>query len=375
MDIKVPIAVFISSFFYFASVISSNADVYVSDSLGLTLPSLYYAAEAGEIKTIDLNGGEAGIEYEIRLNSSDSTFKDVRFAICNIDELPKYISNQTSNCKIRSFTGETNFNHSVETDKKDVLVIDNRASHFSTKRVYVEMYANVFLTEVQKSEVELGLQNTLNVVHEFFDVKEFDLNLIPCGSINAYSAKDDGDIYMCSELLFDTETKGIRNAFAGIFMHELGHTLLNLWNDPNFDNELTADNFAAAAMIISENFESQYDTEESEDVSSEDVIRDLIKFFESISNISQEAQAAFLGDQHPLSIQRINNFKSILTSPKKTAERWTNSIYPHLTVAALESIIETPHIGADIDLAKSILSRKKACGTVELSKCVITLRE
>ena len=177
MDIKVPIAVFISSFFYFASVISSNADVYVSDSLGLTLPSLYYAAEAGEIKTIDLNGGEAGIEYEIRLNSSDSTFKDVRFAICNIDELPKYISNQTSNCKIRSFTGETNFNHSVETDKKDVLVIDNRASHFSTKRVYVEMYANVFLTEIQKSEVELGLQNTLNVVHEFFDVKEFDLNL------------------------------------------------------------------------------------------------------------------------------------------------------------------------------------------------------
>ena len=349
----------------------AQAEVYVSEKLSFKLPSALYQIAAGTMHPIELSGGDTGIEYQIVMNSSGSTFADIRLAVCNNSQHLNYISGVTRACSNKDFTGTIQFSHKVKAGEKDILIIDNSSALITSKKVLVDIYANISLSTNQKQDIEVGLRKTLAGIHEFFDVDEFDLSLLPCGQSNAFSSTDDGDITMCSELLFDTEKKGLKNAFTGIFAHELGHTLLNLWGDPHYDNELAADNFAAAVLLISENFEYQDLDESEEDVSAEEVIGDMIKYFESIGNTSREAQAALLGGQHPLSIQRVNNFKKILLFPKKTAEKWTSEIYPHLTIVALESIIQQPHIGANFELAKTLLESKKACGSVPLDKCII----
>ncbi len=350
---------------------SSQAEVYVSEKLGFKLPSALYQIAAGTMHPIELNGGDTGIEYQIVMNSSGSTFDDVRLAVCKNSQHLNYISGVTRACSNKDFTGAIQFTHKVKAGEKSILIIDNSSALITSKKVLVDIYANLSLSSNQKQEIEVSLRTALDGIHEFFEVDKFDLSLLPCGQSNAFSSTDDGDITMCSELLFDTETKGLKNAFTGIFSHELGHTLLNLWGDPHYDNELAADNFAAALLLIGENFEYESLDESQEDASAEEVIRDMIKYFESIENTSLEAQAALLGSQHPLSIQRINNFKKILLFPKKTAEKWTSEIYPHLTVVALKSIIQQPHVGADVEFAKILLERKKACGSVSLEKCII----
>lgn len=354
---------------YFIVVFSAQAEVHVSDKFGFKFPTSSYEVAPRSMQPIELTGGDAGIQYQITMNANESTFDDVNLSFCDTSNLNNVVNGITSGCVHKNFIGATSFTYSVKTGDTVIIFINNSAGRFTSKKVLVDIYATVFVLPSQKQEIKNSLQSSLDDIQKFFEVDMFDLSLSSCGQSNAYSGAG-GDITMCTELLFDTQTKNIKNAFAGIFAHELGHSLPMLWKDPHFDNELAADNFAAAILFIGESFEYQSSNQNEETPSAVEIIVDTIKYFETIGNTSIEAQAALLGGQHPLSVQRINNFKKIIYSPREFTEKWTNKLYPHLTVIALENIIRKPHIGADIKLAKTLLVRKKACGSISLRECI-----
>jgi len=354
-----------------AAPITTYSEVYVSDKFGSIPPPISINVKAGQILPLPLRVAKLNAEIRISVNSTQSSFDDVKLLVCNTAAKDKYLSGLTASCQNRSFSSQTNFILNVKGGEEYWLVFDNKGSLFTSKQITMQTYVLVDIAEEKRKEISKGLEKGLDNIFRYIESDEFDLNIVPCGVSNAFSTRDGGHVTMCSELLSDVTQKNIPHAFTGVFMHELGHTFLNLWGSPNFANEKTADEFAVALMFISENFPSPEGTTDDE-VSPEEVVRDLIKYFESISNLSRETQAAMLGDQHALSIQRVNNFKSILVTPKSFIKRWNSEIYPHLTVVALQSIVEMPHVGADIELAKDLLAQKKACGSVVLSKCRIS---
>jgi len=350
----------------------SSSEVYVSDKFGSLNPPESLTIKARATIPLQLRISDYSAEITIGVNSTHPTFKDVKLLVCDRDNKDRHMASLTDNCQNRSFSDRTQFTLSVESGQEYWLVFDNKGSLFTSRQVTISTYVLVDIGEEKRTEISTALEKTLDALFTYIESDEFDLNIIPCGTPNAFSTRDGGHVTMCSELITDTTQKKIPHAFGGILMHELGHTFLNLWGSPHYANETTADEFAAALLFIGHSFPPLEQTDE-DDVTPEQVIRDLIKYFESISNLPREIQAAMLGDQHALSIQRINNFKSILTTPKSFVERWNSEIYPHLTVAALEGIVKDPHVGADLILAKRLLTQKKACGSVALATCKITM--
>ena len=334
------------------------AGVFVSDKLGMNLPVQTKTVMAGNKQALALwNGVGLVAELTVKVDARQSIFKDIKVVICNDSQAKLYMTGSAAVCEVFNIDSYKEIKTTGFATGGTWLIVDNGASLFTSKTVSISTYGLFDIPESQKSEMISGLETGFKDFYRDVNVEEFDLNVVPCQMSNAFSTTDGGHITMCSELIFDAGAKGVPLAVSGILAHELGHTLLNLWGSPHFANEKAADEFAAAFMFISESFPVTK-IKDQESPSAESIIRDLIKYFQSTANLSQEAQAALFGDQHPLSIQRVNNLENILISPRLFIERWTGEIYPNLTNSGLEAIIANPHVGANVELAKQILSER-----------------
>lgn len=355
----------------FVFVPNTFGQVYISDKFGYISPNGFIDVPAGIIKGLPLpSHPEGNSEITIRIHSNDSLFKDLHMLLCDEEQKELVFANRGNTCKMIKVNDVGEVSVSAEKSEQLWLLIDNRESWFTSKTISFDLYTITDIDPAMHRELTTSFEQGLEEIRHYFHVPAFDINLLPCGMSNAFSTRDGGHITICTELIFDSIQKSIPYASTGILAHEMGHTFPNLWGSPHFDNELAADNFAAAILFITANFPPLYN-EEVETPEPEEIIRQLKRYFESISNLSIETQAAALGGQHPLSIQRINNLNSILIEPKQFVLRWTSEIYPHLTIAGLESILKSPHIGADLELAASLLQKRRACGSVELAKCLI----
>lgn len=339
---------------------SAFADVYVSQQVGAIGPSIVLDANAGKMAETTFGPFLEGARVRVQLDARNSSYKDFKILTCPLSEATKYMSKLSARCRTFNFDSIGELTLEAPPNTPMTLILDNTNSLLTSKRVTVSSHLLINTSEEMQNSMKTGLGQALDYMRHYISSKPFNISIAPCGSPNAFSVTDGGDITLCTELIFDSNEKGLKHAVSGIFAHELGHTYPNLWGSPHYANEKAADEFAVALIFVTENFPPLEGVEIPEDdkATPEEVINDLIAYFESISNISQEAQAAMLGNQHPLTVQRINRLRRILSSPQYFVERWVTEIYPHLTVPALKSIIESPHIGANIELAKKLLAEK-----------------
>lgn len=349
-----------------------SAEVYIADEIGMVVPQETVVVDPGNILAvpiIQINRVEAHHKFSFQTEASIFTEFDV--LICENVEKRIVMSGGRGRCIRKRFDGRGFAEFTVPPGEKWWLLFDNGSALLNSRIVTFSGHVSFEHIPEAMELFEVALNALLTDIQHYFEVDEFDLNLVSCGSPNAFSMIEGGHLYLCTELFFDTIQKEIPYALSGILAHEMGHTLPNLWGSPHFANEKAADEFAVAFLFITQNFETLSDIESDDDVTPQQVIRELIRYFEGLSDISNETRAALLGDQHPLSIQRINSLKSILRSPKPFIQRWNKEIYPHLKIPALQSIIDEPHVGADLQLAKSLLKKRQACGSVSLDKCQI----
>jgi len=350
--------------------LSAFADVYVSSQVGAVGPSIVLDASAGQMAETTFGPFPEGARVRVQLDARKSSYKDFRILTCPRSEAKKYISKLSARCRTFNFDSVGELMLEAPPNTPMTLILDNTSALLTSKRIAVSSHLIINAPEEIQTSMKTGLGQTLEYMRHYISSDLFNISIAPCGSSNAFSVTDGGDITLCTELIFDSGEKGLKHAVLGIFAHELGHTYPNLWGSPHYANEKAADEFAVALLFITENFPPLEGMEipEDEEVTPEEVVDDLIGYFESISNIGQEAQAAMLGDQHPLTAQRINSLRQILSSPQYFVERWVTEIYPHLTVPALKSVIADPHIGADVELAKKLLSEKENEGVVPESQ-------
>lgn len=157
-----------------------------------------------------------------------------------------------------------------------------------------------------KSVVESPILN----LAKFYKLPKFKVAVTPCGTVNAFS---NPDITVCSELISDLVEKDLTNALYPILMHEMAHSLLNLWNLPGYDNEDIADEFSAAILARV----------------SPDSIKDFIKYLETEDSTTEAIIQLTQGSRHTISIQRARNMKSALSRIKQIEMRWDNLLKPY----------------------------------------------
>ena len=129
------------------------------------------------------------------------------------------------------------------------LVIDNRFANVIDKKV---VYQLVFVKHLSNEEIQAqktDFEKTYTGLKQTFDFKDFNIRIGPCGQVNAFSTTETGDVTICSEII--SEMSGRPGALIAVILHELGHTLLNLWGLPNFANEDDADQFATIMLLRS----------------------------------------------------------------------------------------------------------------------------
>ncbi len=221
------------------------------------------------------------------------------------------------------------------------LLLDNKNAVWLGRNVAYRIDYKDKMDPAGLSDLKKTLGDLYAAVKEEFVFPDFDIHLAPCGEANAYSAPD---ITMCTELLLEMAAQNRSGALAGIFVHELGHTLLNIWGMPGFDNEDIADEFAAVVLLSDENAESGAVS-----------LSDMITWFSEHNSKAQAAAILLEGGRHAPSIQRVRNLERIMENPDPVIARWNRVLYQHMTPKALERIASQPKTTDDPQLARQIL--------------------
>lgn len=179
--------------------------------------------------------------------------------------------------------------------------------------------------------------------------REFNIAVVPCGQVNAFSMKATGDIMICTETI--SKAAGRPGAFAGVLFHEVGHTLLELWGLPGADNEDMADEFAVQVLIRLGD--------------GGNLVREFSEFFAD-GNPWLEARAIIQrGDRHTISTQRVRNLRGWTRDASGLVQRWNRLIYPNMTDEALRGIMTRPTQHDDRGLAETELRKRGASQVVK----------
>lgn len=161
-----------------------------------------------------------------------------------------------------------------------------------------------------KRVIEVPIQ----ILDKFYKLPKFKVAVLPCGTVNAFSSPD---ITICSELISDLVEKDLGDALYPILLHEIAHSLLNLWNLPGYDNEDIADEFSAAILARV----------------APDHIKAFIKYLETEDSTTEAITQLTEGSRHTISIQRARNMKTALIKIGQIEKRWDNLLKPYRRIA------------------------------------------
>lgn len=143
-----------------------------------------------------------------------------------------------------------------------------------------------------------------------YELPKFKVSVRPCGTANAFSGPD---IVICTELIADLSSKDLSYAIIPILLHEVGHTLLNLWGLPGHNNEDIVDDFAAAFLAAQ----------------SPETLGDLIKWLDARDSKEEAVLQLVQGGRHTISIQRARNLRETLKHPEEVMRRWARLLAPY----------------------------------------------
>lgn len=319
---------FLASLILFLTISTqAQAGAYVADTMRLEVANEYVEAKAGRIAYVDIGTSPAGSVYEVQARAENAMYDDISVFICSERDLNLLLANRNSQCRgTNQQKGLIKFSVKAQQSGRYYLVVDNSYSVMVKKKVNAKVTLLTRMPGDLRREMEQGLNKASTSIQKMFVVDEFDFRIEPCGTKNAYSKNATGDITMCSELMFDLIKKQLPGAVEAILYHELGHSLLNLWGLPGWDNEETVDEFAMVMLYWG---------------GSQEKVLDWIKYYAEHDSRAQAENMLKHGARHPLSVQRIRNAQRILKNPGEVISRWNKLLYPHMTQEGLQDLLNT----------------------------------
>lgn len=319
-----------------------RAEVRISPILQRIIPETSDRVKAGQVVSKPIPFVTRSDVVHLKLRIDNAVFKGMSVWVCDENNRRMLLARRNARC----IGGNDAVGHYQLSAKPygtgvNYLMFDNTRSLLLTKKIRYLLVLNTPLTSNMRQSLQ-GIFDRLSAnIKRTFKAPPFGIFVRPCGEVNAFSSGRTGDITLCSELVLEAMFAKKGGMLTGIFFHELGHTLLNLWGDPNWHNERTADEFAAVVMILS---------------GQQNAIQNWIRWYEANEDWVREAQIIVATkDLHPLNVQRISAIRDIQRYPSNYIPRWNRLIYPHLTDRELDRIITAPRRFENPRLAKMTL--------------------
>jgi len=226
------------------------------------------------------------------------------------------VSGRVTNAATYSFTAPANNVY--------YLVLDNRANLFERNiSVHVDR-DSLGATEQSKSFAAM-YRKRYAALRTLFIFPDFNIYVNHCGQVNAFSDKRNGDITICSEFIEEAQRQRLQGAESFAFLHEVAHSLLNLWDYPGWDNEDSADEFATVMLMLMNN---------------QKVALEAAQFWASEDSGAGEIRAKLLAfDRHALSVQRARNIINWLGRENELERRWLHVMIPNMQTPALAAMV------------------------------------
>jgi len=230
----------------------------------------------------------------------------------------------------------------IEANGAYFFSVDNRRPPLASRNLQLNVYLELDHATKESRELEARLEQFYGALKKVFMFQDFQVRSEPCGFVNAFSSPR-GDITLCQELIQSFAEQKISTALAFILFHEVGHTFLKLWGEPEWDNEELADSFATAFLIFG---------------GMEDWARQTATWWAQQSSDREALAKLRADDRHPLSIQRARNILRDLGRKDEVLRRWQKVFIRNMRTEALRDIEKSPPPWADVGQVRAELSRR-----------------
>lgn len=291
--------------------------------------------------------GNANDSYKIGIRANNAIYKDITAFIVDDQNLNLFKQGyQFRGIGYQKAVTPFYIQGSTFTVGNHYLVLDNRYAALISKKIDISIESKFQLSDDDAQKIKDIFVNFYSNLKEQINYPDFNINVDTCGEANASSNAQNGDIKYCAEMIYKLTKSRNSGALAGIFLHEVGHSVLRLWEMPGNNNEDIADEFATYMMM-------------SSGPKGQAFLQGYLDFWAEMIPLSQaEARNMIVnGDRHSLSIQRIRNIRENIIAGEAFMKKWNRLLYPHFTNQGLQKIIDNPQRGEDPELAKATLSQ------------------
>ena len=327
--------------------LQSNAEVFVSADMTTDPVSQSMTVNAGSYLAIPLpSTSNLNDYYKITINTNNAVYRDLTAFIVDDENLTSFKQGYQYR-GIGYSKAQTPFilQGSINSPNQKYLIIDNRYAALINKKVSYTLEAKFQASEEQRENTKKLFSKMYTSLKKDLIFPDFNIYVEPCGNANASSETVTGNIYFCSEMMDLLAKNNNEKAFLGIFLHEVGHSLLGLWGIPGNNNEDIADEFSTYMMMSAGPNGYAY-------------LDATLQFWQNRNSAAEALNMLKNGDRHSLSIQRMRNIRENMLTGEAFIKRWNRLIYEHHTDEALNEVIDKPMPWADVELAAKILSQR-----------------
>ncbi|DAB37928.1 MAG: hypothetical protein A2552_02870 [Sulfuricurvum sp. RIFOXYD2_FULL_44_160] len=330
--------IIVTSILYFNSI--AIADVYVQPAETILNENVKIKAGNYVYYKFTLNEEEQ-LKINILVNGGLNNIIDVR--LVDMHNFQMYTSNQQYSY-ISSVSGsvQKTGNYDFIAPKTNIyyLILDNRKALFAFRNVDIKV-VKISNNQTESSlNIQKEYENNYNGLKKIFTFNDFNINVKVCGFENAFS---NPDITMCIELIDSLKKQNLSKAINFVFLHEVSHSLLNIWGYPTYDNEDVADELATVLTIMAGH---------------EDVALEAAEYWSEQLSKTSAISKLYIDDRHTISPQRARNIINWLNKKPELISRWVNLLLPKMTNQSLKQIAKNKNIQKNNPFLQEIERRK-----------------
>tara|TARA_R110000782_G_scaffold245878_6_gene332590 strand:+ start:1458 stop:2822 length:1365 start_codon:yes stop_codon:yes gene_type:complete len=322
-------------FFFFLLILSNYcyAEINVEQSEILAHKNLQVKAGNYSYYKFNLRRGDklkADFKISGGINKSLNIYllDKINFNLFSQNKSFNYFTGASASAK-----GIFGYSFPIMRDDEYYLILDNRNALLLSRKITADVYR---VTE-NRTTRHIAEKKVLNDMYygflkKLFIFDDFDISLKVCGFENAFS---NPHITLCRELDYANDSKNISAATTLIMFHEFGHSLMNIWGMPAYDNEDLADEFAVVLALFGNKAEA---------------VRDGIEFWVNKNSKGEALNKLNNNVRHTISIQRARNIVSWIQNRNDVLLRWQKQLAPHMTNEALLKLNDSsePWVNHDV---------------------------
>ncbi len=341
--LSISLILFLILFYLEPAYANGGGNAYVEPSVTLIDQSI--KVSPGTYMTYTLDSLTPGAKVGIKINVTGGMNNDIFAYLLDAENYARFMKKQQFLTYIQN--SNVVYQNSFELRLPQLgpyyLVLDNSNSILSSKNVQVYVMSVLNQPLAQHIVLKNGLEEFYQKLNEIFDFPGFNMNVRHCGEENAFSSPD---ITICFELMEGAYKRGNATSIAWTIFHELGHTLLRLWDYPLWDNEDAADEFATVLVLMGNNSDARL------------ALREAVN--EWLSKPSDREAKAILqrSDRHSISIQRARNILQWEQNADDLKHRWFKIFVPHIKTYQLHQLKNKPEPWIDLYLIENELKKR-----------------